>query len=66
MKKIDLDQFFIINQIKELKIDKDICEEMLEKKNKNNLGTQTILTLIDCLDHSIKKLEDFYKENWGD
>lgn len=36
-----------------------------EKKNKNNLGTQTILTLIDCLDYSIEKLEDFYKENWG-
>lgn len=65
-RRIDVDQIFVVCRINDLTRIKMEYQKMVDEKNKNNVGIQTILTLIDCLDYSIKKLEDFYKENWGE
>ena len=65
-KRIDVDQIFVACRINDLKGTRVKYQKMVDGKNKNNVGIQTILVLIDCLDYSIKKLEDFYKENWGE
>ena len=65
-RRIDLDQIFVASKISGLKGTRVEYQKMVDGKDKNNVGIQTILVFIDCLDYSIKKLEDFYKENWGD
>lgn len=65
-RRIDVDQIFVVCRINDLTRTKSTYQKMVDGKDKNNVGIQTILVFIDCLDYSIKKLEDFYKENWGD
>lgn len=65
-RRIDLDQIFVASKISGLKGTRVEYQKMVDGKDKNNVGIQTILVFIDCLDYSIKKLEDFYKENWGE
>lgn len=65
-RRIDVDQIFVMSTVRDFENIKSTYQGMVNGKDKNNVGIQTILIFIDCLDYSIKKLEDFYKENWGE